>query len=815
MNLPYSFDDPKREIAFHTHAAPSGWINYLSNGSFHAFVSQAGGGMAWWKSPRIFRITRYRMYNLPIDSPGFYIYIRHKDGTVWSPTFRPCETELDSWKSAHRPGSTTFTASKNGIDAELTLFMSLEHDALIWDLKLKNNKGTQEDLDIFAYLEFSQFIYFSPSGYWEEVRYGYYIKWAEVLDYNKDFNAVTYTNILNDHPRKDILPLVYFASNDAAASYSCSRDSFCGFYRYERNPAAVEKGLCGNESLRGGDGCGALHIRKSLAAGEEISVPFYLGITPGIFNGMEKALAQTGESLKLFRKKGFVRDQFRKVNAWWEDHLGIFQCRIPDEDAKRQINTWNPVQSVHTGRFSRTISSTVYGDRGMGFRDTCQDMLAQAYRKPAWAEEILLYHASMQFEDGSALVESWPEENAKPVYPEITRSDMHLWLIGLAYAVVCETGDLSVLQKEVPFLDKNGEPTKENASLWEHLRRAVEYTENHLGVHGFPLILLSDWNDQFGTFGVKGRGETLFVAQQLVYYLKMLIELAEAMDDKASAQLYRGLLEKQQKAIDCHGWEGTRWYRGYDDDGKPVGSSGDEYGQIWLETQVWAVLSQSGPKEKLEKAMDSVGKLLDSDIGIRIFAPGYPTWPQVENPKVNFIPEGCAENAGIFCHVNTWAVIAEAMLGRADKAWKYYRQLIPHLALQKIGLDRYSAEPYAYVSTIFAPENVRSGWANVTQMTGTAAWMDIASTQYLLGVRPEIGGLRIDPCIPSDWEGFEMVRKFRGCEVHIHVSNPCGVQKGVRQYFMDGERCDVENGCLIPAEALCGKKIMNVKVVLG
>ncbi len=807
MSLPYRFNDTEREIIFDRHDMSGAWINYLSNGSLHAFVSQAGGGLLWWKSPVIFRLTRYRMYNLPIDTPGFYIYIRQKDGTVWSPTFRPCETPLDSWQSVHQPGKSRFIASKGDIKAVLTLFMSQEYDAMIWDLKLINNGAESQDVDVFAYVELSQFMYV------EEVKLGYYFKWAERVEYNNDLDSIIYINNLDIQPRMEDSPLVFFGTNRKVDSFSCNRDVFCGPYRYERNPAAVERGKCGNESLRGGEGCAALHLKHSLKPEAEVSIPYFLGVTPGVLKNLDAALKETSNKLKIFRMPGFVQDQTAKSDKWWDDELSVLQCDIPDIDSMRNINIWNPVQSVHTARYSRSISSSASGARGIGYRDTCQDMLTQAYRRPEWAKRLLIHQASMQFEEGYVVQQSWPEERHKPEIA--TRSDNHLWLAELAYALVVETGDSSILDIEVPFLDKDLVSPIGNATIWEHLMRGIEFTENNMGSHNLPLILISDWNDHVGSFGTGGRGETLFVAQQHIYYMKMLLELAEVRRDQKSIDRLIMLIEKQQKAIDDYGWDGDWWVRGYDDEGKPFGVSRDTYGKIWLETQVWAVMSQTGEKEKLLKAMDSANKLLDSDIGLQILSPGYPTWPEVEKPAIKFLPPGCAENAGIFCHVNAWAVIAESMLGRADKAWKYYKQLIPHIASQKVGLEKYIAEPYAYVSTIFGPENVRHGWANVTQVTGTAAWMELAATRYLLGIRTNTRGLLIDPCIPSEWKGFEAVRKFRGCEVNIKVVNPNNVEKGVKTLSADGTFIDICHGPVIPVDLFIGKEKVMVEVVMG
>jgi cellobiose phosphorylase len=296
--------------------------------------------------------------------------------------------------------------------------------------------------------------------------------------------------------------------------------------------------------------------------------------------------------------------------------------------------------------------------------------------------------------------------------------------------------------------------------------------------------------------------------------LRITLEFAKIKNDSKSVEKLQKLLDKQIKAINDYAWDGEWWMRGRDDDGNPVGTHSAEFGKIFLESQSWAVLGMVSDNERLSKAMDSVKNLLDSDYGVRLNGPGFPTWPETDKPAVKGLPPGCAENGGVFCHANTWTIIAESMLGRAENAWKYYRQLIPHVALQRVGIQNYIAEPYAYVSTIFGPENVRQGWANVTQVTGTAAWMDVAATQYLLGIRPEIDGLLIDPCIPKDWKGFSAHRIFRGCRINLEFTNN-GVSKGVSSIVVNGENLDISKSAMIPASMIEGKKSLDVKVTLG
>lgn len=806
-SLPYTFDDSRREIAISRFDLPGPWINYLSNGEMHAFVSQAGGGMCWWRSPMAFRITRYRFYNLPIDSPGFYIYIREKDGTVWSPTFRPVKTPVDERRCWHRPGMSVFEARKGSLTATLRLSMAQDVNALIWDLAIDNASDQPRDVDVFAYTELSQFLAR------EENLLGYYLKWNVRAFFEKSIDAVVYAYTAWMHPRKDDVPIVYFGSDQKADSFCCSRDAFCGDYRDESDPAEIAAGALSNTVLDGGEPCAALQRKATIGAGKRARMTFFLGIAPGALADYDSALKDAGRQLALLREQGALLRQYAKLDAWWDKQLGIYQCRIPDKAAERNINTWNPVQCVHTARYSRSISSCASGVRGVGFRDSAQDMLAQAYRKPLWALDVLSYLASQQFEDGHAMHIMWPEE--KRPSQDITRSDNHLWLVYLAYAIVAETGDMTLLDREVPFLAEDGQTPTAPASLWEHLCRSIAFTRSHLGSHGLPLILFSDWNDHLGPYGRKGRGETVMVSEQYIYALEEMEGMARLRGDEESAQGFSDEAAKQKKALEAVSWDGSWFLRGFDDDGKPIGSHADSHMRIWLNPQSWMVISGAGEHARETEAMDAAERELGTGIGLLLNGPGYPGWPDPSSAMVNGLPAGYSENGGVFLQANCWAIMAEALLGRGDRAWDLYLQTMPQNIAAKVGVERYRNEPYAYCSTLLGNANPQFGEGCVSQVTGTAAWMDVVATQYLLGVRPTLEGLLIDPSIPAAWDGFVVERTYRGCRVTIQVDNPDHVQHGVRLLEIDDVPAPVSDGALVDPAKVAGKSALKVKVTLG
>ena len=806
--LPYSFEDEKRRIRFDRFDLPSPWINYLSNGRMHAFVSQAGGGMAWWLSPMVFRITRYQFYNLPTDTPGFYLYIRMKDGAVWAPAFTPCATPVDERSAYHTPGYSEFTAKKDGLRATLKLFMAQDYDTLLWDVKLCNESGENVECDVFAYVELSQFLA------QQEFTLGYYLKWNTRAVFDEKMQAITYAYTAWMHPRAMESPLVYFGSSEKVDSYCCNRDVFCGNYRDEKNPVEPEAGKLSNTNLNGGEPCAALHNHVSLVTGQEKKIRYYLGVTPGALADYEKAMADTKRTLEELRKEGTVEEQFEESQKWWKDHLDVMQVQIPDADAMRQINIWNPLQCVQTGRYSRSISSSASGVRGIGFRDSAQDMLAQAYRKPEWALDMLKYLASLQLPDGHPVHIAWPEEN-RPAQ-DITRSDNHIWMVYLAYAIVAETGDLTALDEKVPFLSEDLMHPKEQseASLWEHLLRGIDFTEKHLGEHGLPLILFSDWNDHIGPFGRKGKGESIMVAEQLVYALRQMAELAILRGEKDLAAHFDEVREAQEAALAKYAWDGEWYLRALDDDGNPVGTHTEDTARIWINTQSWMVIAGTGDTAKNIQAMDSAKRELDTGLGLLLNAPSFPGWPEAKESKVNGLPAGYSENGGVFCQANCWAIMAEALLGRGERAWQYYLDLIPHNIIKKIGVEGFHSEAYAYCSTLLGKSNEKFGWGCVSQVTGTAAWMDVVATQYLLGVRPTLKGLLIDPSIPADWEEYKVERIYRGCTLHITVKNPDHRQHGVKTMTVNGQTVDVTDGAYLTEAVLTGLTEAEVIAVL-
>ncbi len=737
--MTYKFNNQAKEIEINKYNTPTPWMNYLSNGTFHTMMSQAGGGVAFYKSPQIWRINHYRFFHLPTDRSGFYTYIRD-NGDVWCPTNEPCKSKPTEWKAAHGMGYTRFAAKKNGVAAVATYFVGKYENALIWNLKLKSD--TDKKITLFPYVELGMM------EFMRELQWQCYNK-HQLSAYAMD-DILVYRYGVEMQPKPDETPLVYFAANVPVAAYDCDRDEFVGAYRSEENPQNVEAGRCTNSTLYGGDPCFAFQIELELKAGEEKEVNIFLGT------------AMTEEEIKACaahcREADFVEKSFQALGEQWADFLGKFQCELPDADAQTMINVWNPYQAERNFQFSRNISYYATGTfRGVGVRDTAQDILAMVPFDTRRAKDKLNLLFSQQYQDGHCNHYCFPIEGWEPLAR--IHSDNHLWLVMTTYHIVMEEGTLDYLDEKVDFYDGG------SATVWEHIQKSIDFTMANLGERGFPLMLSSDWNDMLYKVCREGKGESIWTSMQFGTVLRQIAELADRKGE--NGQKYLDIYEAQKKLVNEKAWDGEWYRRCITDDGTYIGSKAEPQAKIWLNTQSWSVISGMG--DQGEQAMESVKKYLDTDLGIKKIHPSMKDYPSKEDP-LTYYNKGCGENGSVFCHANTWAIIAECLLKHPDRAYKYYHQLLPMIAQAKAGEWRYKAEPYVYSSNIFGPESDKFGLANVSWLSGTAAWMYIAVTQYMLGIRPKWDGLEIDPCLSGEMLPAKVTRVFRGCTYHITIT---------------------------------------------
>lgn len=777
MDSYFDFHDAEREVHFKRHDMPTPWINYLSNGTFHTMLSQAGGGLAFYKSPQIWRITRYRFFHLPTDRSGPYIYIRdNKTGQYWSPTFEPTLSRPEEWEASHGMGYTRFIAKRDGIKVEVVYFIGEYENSLIWNIKIQNHSKEAKNLSIFTYVEFGMM------EFMRELQWLCYNKHQVSVRYLTDVGALVYRYGVENQPKKDETPLVYFAANKMPDAYDGDRDEFIGTYRSEANPIAIENGYCNNSTLLGGDPCGALQFNMTLEPSEEQPLHIFLG------TGMSDAELIT--SIANSRDTYFVENSFHMLREHWNKFLYRFTCDIPDKDAERMINIWNPYQAQRNFLFSRNISYYATGTfRGVGFRDTAQDILALVPFDIVAAKDKIRLLLGQQYQDGHVNHYFFPIEGWEPVTS--IHSDDHLWPIWSVWSVIMETGDLSFLEERVQYFDGS------NGTVYEHLCNAIAYTKSHLGPNGFPLMLRSDWNDQLFRVCKEGRGESIWTSMQFGTMLMKLSELAKLSGNTQDEVAFNKLFDEQSKLINSCGWDGHWFKRAIMDDGRYLGTNESDEAKIWLNSQTWAVISGMANQENAIMAMDSVKSILNTELGIKKLHPPITTFPDPNEPLTNYLP-GTGENGSVFCHTNAWAIIAECLLGRGDQAFQYYRQLIPNITMERVGIWRYKAEPYVYASNLFGPDADKFGLANVSWLTGTAAWMYIAATQFILGIKPLWGGLQIEPCIPSDWRSIVVERVFRGCHYTIEIRNDKNLSHGISRLIVNGE---VIKGNIIPHDA--------------
>lgn len=738
----YTFDNERREITFDKYNTPTPWMNYLSNGVFHTMISHCGGGVAFYKSPQIWRINHYRFFHLPMDRSGFYTYI--KDGnTVWVPTNEPCPVKPERWRSTHGMGYTRFEAQRGDVHATATYFVGKYEDCLIWNLKLRAD--TDKDITLFPFVELGMM------EFTRELSWQCYNK--HQLSVGNMDDILVYKYGVEMQPKPKETPLVYFAADTPIKAFDCDRDEFVGSYRSEENPQALEKGGCTNSQLNGGDPCFALEIPVKLRAGEEKEINIFLG-TAMTREEICRAVAHC-------RENGFVERSFGALKEHWDGYFSRFSCQVPDVNAMTMANIWNPYQAERNFLFSRNISYYSTGTfRGVGFRDTAQDVLAMIPFDTKRAQEKLDLLMSQQYADGHTNHYFFPVEGYEPV----TRihSDNHLWIVMAVHALIMEEGRLDYLAREINFYDGG------KASVWEHLKRSIDFVYQNIGGHGLPLMLHSDWNDMLYKVCREGRGESTMVAFMLGVALRQMAELAGLLGEDND---YLARYDAMKETVNQVAWDGDWFARATMDDGRFLGTQKEPMAKIWLNAQTWSVLSGMADSERALQAMDSVQCYLDTPLGIKKIHPAMSAdYPTVEDP-LTYYNKGCGENGSVFCHANAWAVIAECMLGRGANAWKYYSQLLPMNVQAKVGEWRYKAEPYVYSSNIFGPESDKFGLANVSWLTGTSAWMYIAFTQYILGVRPRWDGLEISPCLPPEWEGVEITRVFRGCRYHVRMRN--------------------------------------------
>ena len=783
------FDDEKREYVITDPRTPLPWINYLGTDGFFRLISNTAGGYAFYKDASLLRITRYRYNNDRQDSNGHYIYI--KDGNeVWNPGWQPVQTELDSYECRHGMGYTVITGSKNGVKAAQEVFVPLGDPCEVTRLTVTNESESSKSLDVFSYVEFC---FWNAQDDMSNFQRNYSVGEVEV-----DGSNIYHKSEYRERRRH----FAVFSVNKDIDGFDTSRQEFTGAYHGADHPDVVFDGESKNSVAHGWAPVGSHHIKITLDPGESETMIFVLAYceneknekfaAPGVIN---KKHAE--EILAKYRTDEQVEDALKKLEEHWDKLLSVYTVETGDEKFDRAVNIWNQYQCMVTFNMSRSASYYESGlGRGMGFRDSCQDILGFVHLIPDKARERIIDLANTQFEDGSAYHQYQPLTKRGNAGIGGGFNDDPLWLIAATSAYLRETGDLSILDELCEF---DNDKEKE-APLLDHLRRSFEFTATHKGPHGLPLIGRADWNDcinlncfseepgeSFQTTGPSEGpvAESVFIAGMFVKYGREFEDILRTIDMPGEADNVEKYVKDMEKAVLDAGWDGEWFRRAYDAESRPVGSSECEQGQIFIEPQGMCVMAGIGLDNGCaEKAMESVERRLDSPYGVKLLDPPYTEY-HLELGEISSYPPGYKENGGVFCHNNPWIIIAETMLGHGDRASELLKKICPVFLEEKSEMHR--TEPYAYCQMVSGPDAPVGGEGKNSWLTGSASWGFTSVSQYILGIRPELGGLRIDPCIPKDCSGFRVKRVFRGKTYDISVKNTGGAEKGIKTIRVNGE----------------------------
>jgi cellobiose phosphorylase len=795
------FSKDRTEFIITRPDTPAPWINFLSNGRYTRLISNTGGGYSYWQTPRLHRITRHRYNSMPVDRPGHYLYIRdQRTGDYWSPSWQPCAAALDSYECRHGLNYTRITGRRGGIEASVLHFVP-DDDLEIMRVSVKNVSRARKSLDVFAYVELcmgnalNDLVnqpndqHFNDVSLDEKTQILYATK-----RYWNTFGSATVeqSNITYDRT-------IFMASSLPIAGFDGSKNQFIGRWRSEQNPECVERGACRNTAITAGDACGALQMPLTLAPGQTRSLVVVLGLVP-----KETFRRDAVRLVRKYRSLATVDAAYRKIIADWRDYISCVHVKTPDDDMNTMINVWNQWQTACTFRFSRDAGYYHGGLLfGRGFRDSCQDTFGPLMARPEWVRQRLLEMSTHQFRNGSVVHCYYPVSGG---YARTGHSDTPLWLPLAVTMYIKETGDFRFLKEVTPYEDGG------KATMLKHVYGTLDYTLSNLTERNLPKFGPGDWNDTLDYMGRKGRGESVWNALCLCYVLRETSELARRIGDMARARKYDAAYAKVAGAVNRLCWDGEWYTVGTNDLREVVGSRKNKECRIYLNTQTWAVMSGVASPERARKAMAAAKKHLDTPKGPKLLDPAFRTI----NPNIGLATRcvpGKKENAAVFNHPVSWAILAEAMLGHGDTAYHYYREALPMNPI--VDMDRYEMEPYVYSEYVTSPDHPTFGQASHSWLTGSSTWMLRDVTDWILGVRPTYDGLLIDPCIPKRWKGFRIRRRFRGRTYDITVMNPAGVSRGVKRITANGRR--VKGNLLKVGKAPAGStpEVVVVHVEMG
>ena len=775
------FDDKNKEYVITTPKTPVKWINYIGGLSFGGFVDHTGGSLICKGDPALNRIVKYIPQLPSSDFKGETLYIRRKDGdeyTVFSPYFVPTLDACDRYECRVGLGYSTYISEFYGIRSEITVFVPLQGQQVLRDIKITNISEKALEVDVIPVVEFTHF---------DALKQFTNADWVPQTMQSKTFKTKDGALVLRQCAFMNLgVAENYFTSNAEVSSFETDRKRFLGDNEYGtwRSPLALKEAELSNYEAQRGDNIAALmHHLGSLQAGETKRIITQLGQLKNVEEDKERIAAYYDEQK--------VEQAFQDLKGFWNDYLANMQVNTPDAAMNTMLNIHNARQCYITKNWSRYLSlyQLGFGARGLGFRDSLQDVMGILAGAPQEGKELIEKLLQIQQRDGSAMHQFNPltmiashgdseEMEDRPNY----YGDDHLWSVLAVCAYLRETGDLDFLQKEIPFYDKDSRGnTLESASVLEHLQRAIEFTHANRGAHGLPLLGFADWND---TVNLPTGAESVFIAAQYGVALQEMIALMQHIGKQDLAERYHDYHEDMKQVVNAQAWDGEWYLRYFEAAGGKIGSKENTQGQIYTNAQSWNVMAGFAEGERGETALNSVNRLLNTAKGIKLSAPGYNGYDP-QKGGVSTYPPGAKENGGIFLHSNPWVMIAETMLGHGDRAFQYYNQINPASKNEK--LDEFEVAPYNYPQNVLGDEHPQFGLGRNSWLSGTASWTYQAATQYILGIRPGYGGLQINPCIPENWDGFSVTRVFRGATYAIEVKNPEHVSKGIASIAVDGE----------------------------
>jgi cellobiose phosphorylase len=781
------FDDHNKEYVVERPDTPRSWSNYLGSTEYGAIITNNAGGYSFYKSAAQGRFTRLRFNVIPMDQPGRYVYLHDKRSKdFWSASWQPVGKPLAEYKTVCRHGTayTKIDSDYSSIRTETLFFVPLGRLYECWLLKVTNNDTKKRDLSLFTFVEYAN--NWNLSQDMINLQYSQFISKMDVVDGIIDHGTNVYMPERPDHFEDDGQARHTFLAMTGAdiKGFDTDREVFLGPYRTYANPIVVEEGRCRNSKSVGDNACGTLQVDVELEPGESKELVILMGIGKAGIEG-KNAVQELGTPEK-------VKEEFTKLKDYWHSRLRGMTAETPDKEFNSMLNMWNPYNCLITYAWSRAASLVYTGERdGLGYRDTVQDMLGVLHTIPDEVKERLELMITGQASTGGAMPVVKPfahkPGNEKLPAEKEYRSDDCMWLFNTIPAYVKESGDISFFDKVLPYADK-GEDT-----VVGHLRRAIQFNLDRSGAHGFPCGLSADWNDclQLGH-----DGETIFVAFQLRYALREYIEICTMLNKPEEVGWAKSHLTKLDENLDKHAWDGEWYLRAFRADGLKFGSKENDEASIFLEPQPWAVYSGHLSEKRGALLMDVVNKRLSTEYGLMICDPPVEkTDPKVI--KAVLFNKGMKENGSIFCHTQGWAIIAEAMLGRGNQAYEYYRKFMPSAYNTKAEVRQ--IEPYVYCQFTNSKYSPRYGASRLPWLSGSASWAYYTATQYILGIQPDYRGLKIDPCIPSDWKEVKISRKFRKKDFAIIIRNTDGRQKGVKKITVNGEEI---KGNVIPFERM-------------